>query len=84
MDSKSIEATPLIGCKSEKIAERLDVITNNSLSSTPRNVSESIYDQIEKSLKRPFEVLAASSLSTSDFMARLTQIQTQNNSKDTK
>ena len=46
--------------------------------------SESFFNQVEKSLKRPFEVLAASQTQTSDFMEKLTHLQSQNNEKSSK
>lgn len=44
----------------------------------------SISHQVEQSLKRPFKVLATSSSSTSNFMEKLTQLQSQSNEKSSK
>ena len=84
-NSTAIAATSSIGCSCEKVAEALEDVEENSLAperKTPE--SSSLFDQVEKSLKRPFEVLAASSSSTSDFMEKLTQLQSQSNKKSSK
>ena len=85
-DSASVAATPTISVSNEKIATMLDTISSSCLGSeiVRRDESSSILDQVEKSLKRPFEVLAASSSSTSDFMEKLTQLQSSSNEKSSK
>jgi hypothetical protein len=52
--------------------------------SEKRSTALSISSQVEQSLKRPFEVLATSASSTSDFMEKLTQLQSQSNEKSSK
>ena len=85
-DSTSIAATPTISVSNEKVAKLLDTISSSCLEPAMAKGAESssIFDQVEKSLKRPFEVLVASSSSTSDFMEKLTQLQSSSNEKSSK
>ena len=86
-DNNSIEAVSTIGCNNEKVIKALQKITLQNLSETKKQDSEillSLSTQVENSLKRPFEVLAATSSSTTDFLERLTQIQNQNHEKSSK
>ena len=77
-DEQAIASIPSMGCTNEKLAAILKKLTLTSLSSdhttTKHQENSSFFDQVEKSLKRPFEVLAASSSSTSDFIEKLTQL----------
>ena len=82
-ENESIKGVPVVGCSSERIAKALASVSASELSKK-KEVSFSISDQVESSLKRPFEVLAASSSSTSDFMEKLTQMQSQSNEKSSK
>ena len=83
-DSESIEATPTIGCNNESLIFKLQDITASCLSSPTAPQVDNILQQVEQSLKRPFEVLAASSSSTTDFMEKLTQLQNQSSEKSSK
>ena len=82
--SDAIEAVPAMNCNSDKIVSALQHITDSCLQAKEVPQANNILAQVEQSLKRPFEVLAASSSSTSDFMEKLTQLQSQNNEKSTK
>lgn len=74
-DHASIEAVPTMGCSNKTLAKALKTVLDSCLLSTSNAaVSDSVANQVERSLKRPFEVLAASSSSTSNFMEKLTQI----------
>ena len=68
----------------ERIRKHLRAITKQHLSKEDINPTTSIATQLEASLKRPFEVLAATSSSTTDFMEKLTQLQSQSNEKSSK
>lgn len=81
--SDAVEAVPATGCNNESMAERLAVIAKKCLDQS-EDISVSISTQVEKSLKRPFEVLAASSSMTSEFMEKLTQLQSQSSEKSSK
>jgi hypothetical protein len=83
IDSPAIEAVQTIICQNEKVAETLAAVTTSCLANT-QAISSSISDQVEKSLKRPFEVLATSASSTSDFMEKLTNLQSQSSEKSAK
>lgn len=74
-DDASIAAAPTIGCGNKKVAMALQGIKYSCLSNA-ENVS--IYAgfiglQVKNSLKRPFEVLVASSSSMSDSIEELAQ-----------
>ena len=77
-----IDAVPVTGCTSMKLIQELNSTSSNCLSTTQE--LPSISHQVEQSLKRPFEVLATSASSTSDFMEKLTQLQSQSNEKSSK
>ena len=82
-EDNSIEGIPVMGCSNNKVVSALSSISSSCLSSS-KEVSSSISDQVEQSLKRPFEVLAASSYLTSEFMEKLTQLQSQSSDKSSK
>ena len=82
-DHASITALPTIGCRSENVVNILSKMKNECLFKGTE-ISSNITVQVERSLKRPFEVLAASTSSTSDFMEKLTQIQSQSSKKSSK
>lgn len=81
----SIAAVPAMGCSNSKIAKKLDGIKRSALETDQMQTQDtSIAQQVEMSLKRPFEVLAATSSSTSEFMERLTKLQSSQNEKSSK
>ena len=73
-----------IACTNPKLKETLQTKTKTSLQVATAPSPPSFANQLEESLKRPFEVLAATSSSTSDFMEKLTQLQKQSSEKSTK
>jgi hypothetical protein len=81
--SEKIEAIPVMGCTNAKVLQVLSHISETCLQKKV-NTDVSISTQVEQSLKRPFEVLATSASSTSDFMEKLTQLQNQSNEKSSK
>jgi hypothetical protein len=84
-DYEHINPTPSMGCNNEALASALSIKKQQCLNvSETLSTQDSISAQVENSLKRPFEVLAASSSSTSEFMEKLTQLQSTNNEKSTK
>ena len=84
-DSAAIAATLTTGCNNKKVAIALENIKMSCLGDGYTcSQKDSIFEQVEKSSKRPFEVFAASSSSTSLFMEKLTQLQSQNNEKSSK
>jgi hypothetical protein len=82
-NNPAIEAVQTMGCQNEQVAETLEAIKLSCLSQK-QETSSTISDQVEKSLKRPFEVLASSASSTSDFMEKLTNLQNQSSEKSSK
>jgi hypothetical protein len=79
-----IDAIPVMGCN-EKVAKQLLEVKKKCLKTMHlENVSQNVSAQVEQSLKRPFEVLATSASSTSDFMEKLTQLQNQSSEKSMK
>ena len=86
-DNDGIEPVPTMAVVNDKIFSRLDDIVNKELSvvsSSTTAPSSSIATHIESSLKRPFEVLAASSSSNSEFIEKLVQLQHSNQEKTQK
>lgn len=82
-DSEAVAAVATMGCENEILCQRLNEKTKNALEvKTVDNAAIAI--DVEASLKRPFEILAATSSSTSEFMEKLTQLQSQNQEKTTK
>ena len=82
--SEAIAAVNTIGCNNDVIMNRMMDIGVRSLQQDKYVDSIDIATQVEASLKRPFEVLAATSTSTTDFMEKLTLLQSQNGEKATK
>lgn len=82
-DNAAIKAVPTAACNSEKLAS-LMLSTSTKCLKTTKEAETSILAQVEKTLKRPFEVLAATSSSTSEFMEKLTQLQKSNSDKSSK
>jgi hypothetical protein len=82
-NSPAILATPSMGCSNKMMASKISKVSKEKLDDST-TIETSIATQVESSLKRPFEVLAASSSSTSKFMEKLTQLQSNNNDKSTK
>ena len=83
-NSAAIAPVNTIVSGNAKLREHLKVITEQTLSSKEELPDLSLATQLEASLKRPFEVLAATSASTTDFMEKLTQLQNQSNKKASK
>ena len=79
----AVKAVNTIVCTNAKVKEYLIRTTVQHISEEKEEVS-SIANQLEASLKRPFEVLAATSSSTPDFMEKLTQLQNQTNEKSSR
>ena len=85
-DSPSIAAVNTTGCINKEMIEALTnahtlhLQAKVPVSETPAAIST----QVESSLKRPFEVLAATSSSTTDFMEKLTLLHSQNQEKSSK
>ena len=82
VENKAVQGIPVICCLSEKILTELIKITSRELSAESE-VSTSISNQVEQYFKRPFKALVASSLLTSDFMEKLTQLQSQRSTRRT-
>ena len=82
-ESDAVVAVNTIVSNNTKVKGLLKVIASQHLQSD-NTATESMANQVEMSLKRPFEVLAATSSSTTEFMEKLTQLQTQNNEKSSK
>ena len=84
-DDNAIEKVATTGCSNVKVMQQLQHIQNTELHTKPQNAGQvDIGKQVESSLKRPFEVLAASTITTSEFMNKLTQLQSQNSEKNSK
>ena len=85
-DNNAIEAIATTGCTNDKIMSKLQerTITKLGTTPTPQVDGSTIQQQVEATLKRPFEVLAATSSTTADFMDKLTQLQSQANEKSSK
>ena len=83
-NSPSINTVQVTGCANEKVAIELNAKVKHCLSSS-QGTEATISSQVEKSLKRPFEVLATSASSTtSNFMEKLMQLQNQSSDKSSK
>ena len=84
-NSNTIDATPVIGCSNDSVAQKFRELSAEALSSsTDTSSSSALSTAVGDSLKRPFEVLAASASTTADFVQKLTQLQKQSNEKGTK
>ena len=83
VDSPEIKPVQVSSCTNETMVSALNDISHSCLSNS-KNVSDIISSQVERSLKRPFEVLASSSASTIEFMERLTQLQSAASEKSSK
>lgn len=85
IDSEAITAVNTIGCNNSAVIELLEKVERDKIQDKVEPASESfLSNQVEASLKRPFEILAATSASTSEFMEKLTQLQSQSNEKTSK
>ena len=82
-DSNAIAPVNVIVCTNPKVKAKLRKQEELNLKEETE-VTSSIATQVEESLKRPFEVLAATSSTTTDFMDKLTQLQAQQTEKATK
>ena len=83
-ENESIEELPTLNCNKENLIRKIQSAANNCLQVQDVARRSTIADQVESSLKRPFEVLATASSSTSEFMEKLTQIQSQQSEKSAK
>ena len=83
-DSEAITAVSTIACSDPKLAKALHTIEDSKLGVTTTATPKATTIDLETSLKRPFEVLAATSSSTSEFMEKLTQLQSKSNEKSSK
>ena len=84
-DSIAIEKVATIGCSNAKVMQQMYQLTRINLEVDKTNQDgDTISTQVDTSLKRPLEVLAASTASTSEFMDKLTQLQDQNANKTAK
>ena len=81
--SPEIKPVQVSSCTDETMVSALNDISHSCLSHS-RDVSDIISSQVERALKRPFEVLASSSASTIEFMERLTQLQSAASEKSSK
>ena len=79
-NNDEIDAVQVTGCNNEKVASELKKIKKLCLAPNPE-VANGISTQVKISLKRPFEVLAASTSATSDYMEQITQLQNKNSEK---
>ena len=82
-DCPEVLPVPVANCSDEVVVSSLQKIKDGCLNASS-NVSEIISNQVERSLKRPFEVLASSSASTTDFMEKLTNLQSSASEKSAK
>lgn len=82
--NNEIVAVPVTGCNNEVVVRKLKGVENHCLGGNIGASLPSILNQLEQSLKQPFEVLARSESSTSYFIEWLTQLQIQSNEKASK
>lgn len=85
--SGKITPIPTIGCNSRQMIDSFKEIEEKELNLLleRQNANQGFNaDDLERILKRPLEIMAASSCSTQNFMHKLTQIQDQNNDKSSK
>ena len=82
-ENEAIDSLPTMNCNNNELIHHIQSTTSSCLK-TQNTTERSIADQVESSLKRPFEVLATASSSTSDFMEKLTQLQSQQSEKSAK
>ena len=87
-DNEAIKAITTVGCSNRKAMEAVKGIIKAQLitgqGEEKQDNAAEFAKQVKSTLKRPFEVLAATSSSTSHFMDKLTQLQNQSNEKTTK
>ena len=82
-----ITSIPMMGCNNRQMIDSFKLIEDKELNLATENQDNDQgfnSKELERILKRPLEMLAASSCSTQDFMHKLTQIQSQNNDKSSK
>ena len=84
VNSDAIRAENTIGCSNDGVLTELNAIDKVIAQETPNVPVQHLSNQLEASLKRPFEVLAATTSSTTDFMEKLTQLQNQTAEKASK
>ena len=83
-DNNAIKEIPSLACDSEKLIASFEKLSKANLSNDQEKRQVHFSSEVEQSLQRPFEVLAATTSSTSDFLEKLTQIQASNNDKAAK
>ena len=78
-----VNLTPTIGCSVKELRSRFKDIqqTIEGANQVQTTQSQNTNQDLSKSIKRPLEMIAASSTSTQDFLCKLTQIQTSNQDK---
>ena len=78
-----VKSTPTVGCSVKEVRARFNDIQNIIGNETQVQVIQpaSTNQDLSTSIKRPLEMIAASSSSTQDFLCKLTQIQTSNQEK---
>ena len=69
--------------KQRKSSSRIEKIKKLCLAPNPE-VANEISTQVQRSLKRPFEVLAALTSETSDYMDHMAQLHNKNSEKPSK
>ena len=72
-NNDEIDAVHVTGCNNNKIASELKKIKMLCLAPNPELANEML-TQVERSLKRLFEVLAALKSATSDYIEQMTQL----------
>ena len=82
--SDSIAAVNTTSCSHEPLIKRLNDFSTTIMPNYEAVDPNAIANQVEASLKRPFEVLAATSSTTTEFMEKLTQLQSINGDKASK
>ena len=83
-NNDAIASVNTIACSNTKLQHQLNALEAAITPPTTEDHTGSILTSVEASLKRPFEVLAATSSSTADFMEKLTQLQSTAGEKATK
>ena len=85
-DNAKVNPVPFNSCLNKKVVKAIASVAEDYLTtvSTVAASSSTVSSEIENSLKRPFEILAATTSSTSKFMEKIAQIQSANVEKSNK
>ena len=86
-DSTKISATPTKGCTNIGMVTTLNGITSECLTPnkpSPNKTSRLLAQDLQNQLKRPLDLIAASTSSNQDYLRKLTQIQTTSQEKSSK